>query len=173
MNIQRAKLNDLDRIFQIFLLAKAKLESNNVFQWNDMYPTKKLIEEDISNGYLYAIYENNIPQAVINISEIQEKQYAAIPWKFNDSKILVIHRLVVHPEHQRKGHAKALMDFAESFAVNYNYTSIRLDAYSQNKLILAFYQKRDYKIRGTVRFPGREHDFYCFEKALLLTESNS
>jgi GNAT superfamily N-acetyltransferase len=36
--------------------------------------------------------------------------------QFNDSKVLVIHRLVVHPNKQNKGYAKLLMDFAEDYA---------------------------------------------------------
>jgi ribosomal protein S18 acetylase RimI-like enzyme len=58
------------------------------------------------------------------------------------------------------------MDFAENYAIENNYTSIRLDAFSNNPRALRFYENRDYQRRGEVFFPGRELPFYCFEKIL-------
>ncbi|MEZ5022089.1 MAG: GNAT family N-acetyltransferase [Chitinophagales bacterium] len=98
-----------------------------------------------------------------------EAEYQKVDWKCNDSKVLVIHRLVVNPKHQKQGYAKLLMDFAEDFATNNGYSSIRLDAYSENKAVIEFYQKRNYIQRGNVNFPGREHPFYCMEKEVILS----
>ena len=80
--------------------------------------------------------------------------------------MLVIHRLVVHPKHQRKGYAKTLMDFAEDYAQNNDYTSIRLDAYTQNKRVIRFYKSRGYSIRGNVYFSERTLPFHCMEKLI-------
>lgn len=58
------------------------------------------------------------------------------------------------------------MNFAENFAHENNYSSIRLNAYSQNKRVVEFYKKRKYFIRGNVKFPGREYPFHCMEKVV-------
>lgn len=79
----------------------------------------------------------------------------------------MIHRLVVDPKYQGKGYARRLMDFAEKFAKENNYSSIRLDAYSQNKRVIDFYEKRQYFIRGNVNFPEREYPFHCMEKEII------
>ena len=73
---------------------------------------------------------------------------------------------MIDPNYQGKGYAKKLMDFAEKFANENNYSSIRLDAYSQNKRVVEFYKKRNYIIRGSVNFPEREYPFHCMEKEL-------
>ena len=80
--------------------------------------------------------------------------------------MLVIHRLVINPKHQKHGYARILMDFAEDFAKNNDYTSIRLDAYIPNERVIAFYKKRNYHISGKVFFPGRDQPFYCMEKLI-------
>ena len=81
-------------------------------------------------------------------------------------KIQVIHRLAVHPDFQRKGIARNLMDFAEAHAKNNSFTSIRLDAYTGNKRVLQFYENRGYIKRGEVKFKGRSLPFACMEKQL-------
>ena len=58
------------------------------------------------------------------------------------------------------------MEFAEEFARKNDYSSIRLDAYSQNDRVLKFYNKRNYYISGKVNFPEREYHFYCMEKEI-------
>jgi ribosomal protein S18 acetylase RimI-like enzyme len=74
---------------------------------------------------------------------------------------------VIDPKYQGKSYARKLMDFAEKYAKKNNYSSIRLDAYSQNKRVIDFYGKRKYFIRGNVNFPGREYPFHCMEKEII------
>ena len=103
------------------------------------------------------------------MNDHQDEEYQSIDWKFNPKKVLVVHRLMVHPNFQNKGYAKQLMDFAENFAKQNQYTSIRLDTYTQNKISFEFYKKRNYVLRGTVFFKGRKDPFYCLEKDLKST----
>jgi ribosomal protein S18 acetylase RimI-like enzyme len=59
------------------------------------------------------------------------------------------------------------MDFVENFAVENNYSSIRLDAYSQNKRVIDFYEKQKYFNHGNVNFPDREHTFHYVGKEII------
>jgi predicted amidohydrolase/N-acetylglutamate synthase-like GNAT family acetyltransferase len=162
--ILKAELADLEELFQIYLNAKKELEVNGIFQWVDTYPTKAIVESDLKKGVLFKLQNGTEIIGAINISEEQEKAYGSIDWKFDDSKVLVIHRLVINPKHQRKGYAQELMLFAENLAENNNYRSIRLDAYSVNRRVIEFYKKRNYHVRGEVTFPKREFVFFCMEK---------
>ncbi len=164
--IEKGQLSDLDKLFQIYLEAKTELERIGIYQWTNNYPTKSIIEEDLKKEVLFILKDNKEIIGAINISEEQETEYQTINWKFNSSKILVIHRLVVVPKHQRKGYAKKMMDFAENFGKENYYTSIRLDAYSSNNKVVEFYKNRNYHLRGSVSFPERKHPFYCMEKEI-------
>ena len=167
LKIEKGQLFDLEKLFQIYLNGKIDLENNGIYQWTDNYPTISIIEDDLKKDVLYTLKNNEEIIGAINISEEQETAYDSIKWEFDSSKILVIHRLVIDPKHQKKGYAQKLMDFAEEFAKENNYTSIRLDAYSQNFRVIEFYKKRNYVIRGNVNFQERENEFYCMEKEII------
>lgn len=164
--IEKGQLSDLKSLFQIYLNAKDELNSNGIYQWTDKYPTMSIIENDLKKGVLYTLKNGHEIIGAIIINEEQDAEYESVDWKFDNSKVLVIHRLVVDPKHQRKGHAQRLMDFAEDFASHNNYSAIRLDAYSQNNRVIEFYKKRNYFIRGDVFFPYREYSFHCMEKEI-------
>lgn len=159
----------MENLFQIYLNGKHELEKNKIYQWTNNYPTSSIIENDLKEGVLYILKNNSEIVGSINISEEQDREYQTVNWEFDDSKVLVIHRLVVDPRHQRKDYARELMDFAEYFAKKNNYSSIRLDDYSQNERIIEFYKKRGYFIRGKVYFPERKYPFYCMEKEIIIT----
>ena len=167
LKIEKGKLSELETLFQIYLNGKNDLEQNGIYQWTNSYPTISILKNDVNKGVLYTLKNNNEIIGAINISEEQELEYQSVNWKFNATKILVIHRLVINPRHQKQGYAKLLMDFAEKFAIKNNYSSIRLDAYSQNRRVIEFYKKRNYIIRGEVYFPYRNDPFYGLEKELI------
>ncbi|WP_445749234.1 GNAT family N-acetyltransferase [Polaribacter sp.] len=166
LNIEKGELPDLNQLFQIYLNGKNDLEKNGIYQWTNNYPTRSIIESDLKKDVLFVLKNDKEIIGAVNVSEEQEPEYETINWEFDNSKVLVIHRLVIDPKYQGKGYAKKLMDFAEKFAQENNYSSIRLDAYIQNKRVIDFYDKRKYFIRGNVNFPEREYPFYCMEKEL-------
>ncbi|MNN72431.1 putative acetyltransferase [compost metagenome] len=79
-----------------------------------------------------------------------------------------MHRLAVHPEVQGKGIARKLIAFAEEYARQSGYSSIRLDTYSKNTRALALYPSLGYERRGEVFFPHRAVSFPVFEKVLIV-----
>lgn len=171
LKITKGQLGDLKEIFQIYLNGKNNLEKSKIYQWTATYPTISIIENDLRKHLLYTLKNNTEIIGAIHISEEQESEYELIPWEFDPTKVLVIHRLIIEPKHQRNGYAKKLMDYAENYAKENNYTSIRLDAYSKNKSVVEFYKKRNYCIRGNVHFPEREYPFYCMEKEIIAIKS--
>ncbi|MCB9257338.1 MAG: GNAT family N-acetyltransferase, partial [Chitinophagales bacterium] len=172
LKIEKGTLSDLNELFQIYLNGKNELEKNGICQWTDNYPTRSIIENDLKKAVLFVLRSNEEIIGAINISEEQEAEYKTINWEFDNSKVLVIHRLVIDLKYQGKGYAKKLMDFAEEFAKENNYPSIRLDAYSQNRRVIDFYEKRKYYIRGNVSFPERAYPFHCMEKAIITSYKN-
>ena len=69
---------------------------------------------------------------------------------------------------QKNGNGKKLMDFSESFAVENNFISIRLDTFSLNQRNNKFYRSRGYTQLEDVFFPMQSDlPFHCYEKVLL------
>lgn len=167
LKIEKGKISDLNQLFQIYVNGKTGLEKNGIYQWTNNYPTRSIIESELKKDVLFVLKNGKEIIGAINISDEQEAEYETINWEFDNSKVLVIHRLVIDPKYQGKGYARILMDYAEKFATKNNYSSIRLDAYSQNKRVIEFYKKRKYFIRGNINFPEREYPFHCMEKELI------
>jgi len=108
--------------------------------------------------------DNGLSIAYFAIDEEQPSEYNNINWITHGEKVLVIHRLAVLPEYQDMGIAKKMLKFIEEFADENGYTSIRLDAYSENRKALKLYENHGYKRVGKLYFPNREVHFYCYEK---------
>lgn len=132
-------------------------------QWDEIYPSESMVSDDIANGHVYTFRED-ILIGSITINSILTEEYAHIPWEYTDVPILVFHRLMVHPEHQGKGHARRIMNEAEALAIARSATAVRLSAYQHNPTSLRLYESMGYSAVGEVEF--RKGIFICFEKKL-------
>ncbi len=90
-------------------------------------------------------------------------EYGSIGWN-DGGRPLVMHRLCISPSLQGKGLAKHLVRFAEQYARENGYGSIRLDAFIDNERALRLYDSLNYQRKGTVTF--RKGSFYCYEKTI-------
>ncbi len=167
LKIENGVLSDIDNIFKIYKNAKIVLDNRKIFQWTNNYPSLNIIENDLKKDCLFVLKNADKIIGSICINEEHELEYEKINWKFNTSRILVIHRLVIEPNHQSRGYATILMNFAENYAKEKSYNSIRLDAYSRNHQVIEFYKKRKYIVRGEIFFKEREHPFYAMEKEII------
>jgi ribosomal protein S18 acetylase RimI-like enzyme len=163
MEILSAKNSDIREIMDLIDLCVMDLQSQDIYQWNSNYPRQKHIEESIQNKSMFILKDNDICLGIISITKKQPLEYDNIDW-LNSGMSIVISKLAIHPEWQKKGLGKELMDFAEKIAKNYD--SIRLDAYSDNETAINFYKKRGFVQVGKIYFPKRDRPFYAFEKLL-------
>ncbi len=168
MIIKKANSIHLDETFRLLKAVAVDMRSKGILQWNENYPTFSHVQEDIASEILYLALIDDKIAGVISIDDNQSPEYNEIPWEFTDGRIMVVHRLAVSPSFQKNGIGKILMDYALAHAIKEGFSSIRLDAYSQNERTLNFYKNRDYKYRGDIYFPYRKEPFNCFEKKIIV-----
>jgi len=165
--IRKGNLKDINSIISMTKACAKVMISNGIFQWNEHYPNATAFENDIKRNELYVLEINDEVKGTIVISTFMDEEYIPIKWLTENKNNIYIHRLAIHPELQGKGHAQQLMDFAEQFAIENNYSSIRLDTFSQNKRNQKFYELRGYKRLGDIYFPKQsEFPFHCYELVL-------
>lgn len=165
--IRPAKLGEMTDIIAITEACAAQLIKNDIYQWSASYPTIGIFENDIIRNELYVMEVEGKLVGTIVISTHMDEEYRPIEWLTPSIKNLYIHRLAVHPEHQKKGYAQDLMTFAENLGRAKNYTSIRLDTFSQNKRNQLFYEIRGYQKLEDIYFPKQsDHPFHCYELLL-------
>lgn len=164
--ISALRIDDANQVLTLFKACTRHMQSQNIFQWDELYPTLDIVIEDIRRQSSFGWLEEGRLDGVITLNEAQDPEYQGLDWKDDRGRILVIHRLAVNPERQRCGVGRSLMDFAEDYARGHGYSSIRLDAYNGNSRALRLYESRGYRKVGQVRFPRRNMPFNCYEKIL-------
>jgi GNAT superfamily N-acetyltransferase len=167
MKIVKAVPDDLAQILELVGNCIQDMNSSGNTQWNDEYPPMDIFGTDIEKGTLFKFEDDNVIVGIVVLSPEQDKEYEPVDWGDRKGKPIVVHRLAVHPDWQRKGIASKFMAFAEKFAKKNGYTSIRIDTFSQNpsmqKLIIKFkYVRRP----GEIFFPENEEPYYCYEKII-------
>ncbi len=158
-------------IDEILVLTKAcgkHMRDNGIDQWDENYPDRDSISNDLRTETLFAYRENGEILGVVVLNETQDEEYGQIQWSTgDDDRNLVVHRLAVRPDHQGKGIARKLMDFAEEFALKQGYDAIRLDTFSQNPRNQRFYLNRGYTDLGPVSLKYRDDfPYFCYELLL-------
>ena len=110
-------------------------------------------KKDIELNQLWKLVENNLIIGIIVLTKIEDVEYKSVKWLTENGNNLYIHRLAVHPNYQGKGNAQLLMHFAENYAEEHNFYSIRLDTFSKNLHNQQFYEKRNYIKLASIYFP--------------------
>lgn len=166
--IRKGQVEDITSIITLTKSCGRFLREAGIDQWDENYPTIEIIAADIEKDELFCLEEEGQLKAIIVLNEIQDPEYAEMNWLTDaESKNLVVHRLAVDPKFQGQGLARRMMDFAENFAKEHAYDSIRLDTFSQNLRNQRFYTNRNYTKVGEVYLSYRDDfPYYCYELML-------
>jgi len=165
--IRRAKILEIPDIISVSRACAQYMIQNRIFQWNEYYPSEAIFKKDISRKELYVLVDNASIVGCISISNSMDEEYKPVQWGTPNNKNIYIHRLAVHPDHQKKGYGRQLMDFAETYARRNQFISIRLDTFSKNERNQKFYENRGYHKLESIFFPKQSKDpFYCYELVL-------
>jgi len=165
--IRPAKISEIEDILTITRACAKAMEGAGIYQWNEYYPSAKVFEGDVKRGELFVLELNNQIIGSVALSTKMDQEYIPIKWLTKNNRNIYVHRLCVHPKHQGQGWAQKMMDFAENFAKEKGFASVRLDTFSQNKRNQRFYEVRGYKKLGDIFLPRQsKHPFHCYELVL-------
>ena len=158
-------MDQLSDAFSIIESVIDKMNAEQIFQWDEQYPSREIIKKDISEGSAFGFFQLDELRGYIVLNEEYSPEYNSLEWKDKNGTALIVHRLSIKADCQGQGIAKQLMMFAEEYAINRGNSSIRLDAFLHNKAALSLYDNLGYTKVGTVTF--RKGEFYCYEKVFL------
>jgi GNAT superfamily N-acetyltransferase len=162
--VRRAHADDVPRLVDLLGACVAGMRAQGIDQWDEVYPTEATLRADIDAGTLYTAAAPGHPIAgAFVVDQRPEPEYAGVAWRVG-APASFVHRLMIHPDCQRRGLARHLMGFAEIVARRARCGALRLDAFTGNAPSLRLYQSLGYDDVGQVRF--RKGLFRCFEKAL-------
>lgn len=161
--IRKAVHDDVFQAAQVLEEVKADMLNQGIDQWDQEYPNIKVLTEDTEKGEGFVYEEDGKVLAYMALNELCDEEYNDLNWK-TSPPFIVLHRLYVKPTAQGKGISSKMIRFAEEFAIQNQYQSIRFDAFSLNDTANIVYTKKGYELVGTVHF--RKGIFNCYEKAM-------
>ena len=152
MNFRKSTFDDVDRILEIIEKAKIELRKLGLDQWQNGYPNREVIENDVKNGISYVLEE--ISEKIVGtivLSPKKEEPYSKIEgkWITNDDYI-VIHRLAVDSEIKNKGIATKILEFSEKECIKNKILSIKTDTHENNKPMKKFLEKNGFSYCGVI-----------------------
>ena len=150
LEVRKATDADFDRIMEIYAIARAfMIRNGNPTQWEDGYPQRDLVREDLRKGICRVICEGDILHGVFALFEGDDPWYHRIEdgqW-LNDEPYVAIHRIA--SDGQTHGvfrcaaeHCKALCD------------NVRIDTHENNHAMRHLIEKNGFVHCGTVFVVG-------------------
>jgi GNAT superfamily N-acetyltransferase len=141
------------------------LQNNSIHQdlFNNYY---EKLKSYVDSNSLFILKNKNVSLGLLTFDEQEPAEFKNVSWENNGSPCLYISRIFVLPAWRNKGIGSALLSFAEEFARERGYGSIRLDAsstYEQGNLLL---MKHNYRFAGNIFFHFQKAPVNCYEKAV-------
>ncbi len=152
LRFRKGTPGDLERIMELVADAQNWFRKQNIDQWQDGYPTREIISNDISGNENYIVELNGVAVATFVISFAGEPTYAEIKGKgwLNKNRYAVVHRIAVADECRRKGIAREILHYAEELSLEQTISDIRIDTHRDNLAMRALLKKLDYTHCGRI-----------------------
>ncbi len=163
-NIRKSTYNDINKIMPLFDMARLTMAKLNIDQWQDGYPYRENIEEDVKNGESYVVEnENGEIIATFMLMMRNEPTYNTIydgKWLTSeDMPYATIHRITIAPNSRAtassntlgKPVSKIIIEFAKEFAKENGLAGgIRVDTHEGNIAMRKMLEKNGFKYCGVI-----------------------
>ena len=155
MVLRKAVYSESPKIWEILQQAIEQRKNDGSDQWQNGYPNKQTVHDDISNEYGFVLLDNNEIIAYAAIIFGEEPAYANIQgqWLSNDDCV-VVHRVAVSNAVKGKGIATQLFKEIENLCLEKKVYSIKVDTNFDNLPMLKILDKLNYTYCGEIFFIG-------------------
>lgn len=156
---------DIPAILVLIEAAVRRLAGQGVDQWQDGYPNRACIEEDVATGAGYVIEEQGEVVAYGAVIFTGEEAYRTIDgaWLTEGTDYVVVHRVCVADAVVGQGFGRRFMEAAEALARN-RVRSLRVDTRAENRVMGNLLPRLGFTRCGVIQIDGC--DFIAYEKVL-------
>lgn len=169
MKLELSTINNIPKIIQIINDAKIHLASLKIDQWQDGYPNRQEIENDILKKESYVVL--NDKNEIIGTSMFTlnpEPTYKIIDgnWIIKESeKYGVIHRLAIEKNYKKSGIATFILKQFHQKLKNKNIKSLKIDTHEDNFGMQFLIKKLGYQYCGII-YTNYNAKRLAFEKVI-------
>ena len=156
---------DLPAVLELFAGAVERMRSQGIDQWDELYPDRETLREDIEKRQMILLTENGAPVSAVVVNGEQVPEYGEVPWSIRgEGGPAVLHRLCVAAPAQGRGFGRRTLLAAEKAAASLGFRYIRLDAFPKNPRAVRLYESSGYRLAGRITI--RKGLFHCYEKKI-------
>jgi hypothetical protein len=167
MKLRKANYSDADAIWEIILQAIEQRKQDGSDQWQNGYPNRQTISDDIANGYGYVAVDGKIIIAYAAVIFGIEPAYNKIDGQWlTNGNYAAVHRVATLNTEKGKGIATQLFRNIEDLSIEHQVFSIKVDTNFDNVPMLKILEKLKYSYCGEIFFGGAARK--AFEKVLKL-----
>ena len=164
MRIIKPIADDLPEIYALYRLVIDDMHARELYQWHwGQYPYEALLEEDVREGRLYKITDE---QGLAGVFALcvggKEPEYQEVDWQLGDHPVC-LHRIAVHPNRGGRGYATRAVEFAKEYGKSIGCDAFRVDTYADNSRALKFFASVTQREAGTFTLSGFDKLYHCFE----------
>lgn len=165
MHLRKAATAEVDVIWAILQDAIAQRKQDGSTQWQNGYPNRQTVLEDIAHGEGYVLEHDGVIVAYAAVIARCEPAYAELEGQWlSAGAYLVVHRVARALHHAGRGIAAALLQQVQAHAVAQGIPSVRLDTNFDNAAMLRTLERLGYAYCGKVYYQGAPR--LAFEKLL-------
>ena len=165
MILRKAKQSELQTIWEIIQYAIEQRRADGSDQWQNGYPNKTTIQEDLDAGYAYVLDDDGVVLVYAAIIFGKEEAYENIDGKWlTNGDYAVLHRVAASPKAKGKKAGSKLFQLTEALCKDNNIYSIKVDTNFDNGPMLKVLENLNYTYCGEVFFQNAPRK--AFEKVL-------
>lgn len=161
MVIRKAEYSDIDELMQIFDGARQIMrKSGNMHQWNNAYPSREVVEQDIKDGNCYILCDGTEILSTMALIPGPDRTYSYIEGEWPDEEpYYVIHRIATHSPGRNL--ARVMLDWAFEHIRQHGYSVIRIDTHKDNCIMKHLLAKYGFRMCGVIYLDdGAPRDAY-------------
>ncbi len=165
--LRLATVEDIEVILNIISECQQLLSQRGIDQWQNGYPNRESIIDDIDKNRGYILVSDGQIAAYAALVADGEEAYNHLKggeWLTTSENYLTIHRTAVGDKFRGQGIGESLFLFIEKEALMRNIDSIRCDTHKDNRVMLRLLQRLNYIYCGDVSY--EEAKRVAFEKVL-------
>ncbi len=154
MNIRNTTIHDLDTLVSLFEEARGTIAKLGIDQWQDGYPSREIVREDILSGCSYAVTMDDKLAGTFVLLFNGEPTYDMIydgKWLTDGQEsYTAVHRVAVSVAKRGSGISTAIINYAAAQAKEHGHDSLRIDTHEGNAVMRRMLEKNGFVHCGTI-----------------------
>ena len=155
IEIRKSTREDVSRLLEIFDEARGTIKALGIDQWQNGYPSREVVAEDIAKDRSYVTeLDGQVCGTFVLVDDGEityDKIYDGHWLTGDDSKSYVaVHRVAISVKSRGSGISTSIVNYAAEYARSLGRESVRIDTHEGNVVMRRMLEKHGFSHTGTI-----------------------